>query len=53
LTERLAEQNCNVQLSIYQSFSHGFLQFDNAFMPILEARQAVSEICSDMGKFLS
>lgn len=35
LTERLAQLNCNVQLTLYQSFTHGFLQFDNAFLPIL------------------
>lgn len=42
--------NVNVKLTVYQSFGHGFLQFDNAFMPIAEVRQAVSEICQDIGK---
>lgn len=39
-------------MNTYQSFSHGFLQFDNVLLPIPEARQAVSEICKDMAKFL-
>jgi acetyl esterase/lipase len=52
LTERLMKENVKVQMTVYQSFSHGFLQFDNILMPIMEARQAVTEICSDMEKCL-
>jgi acetyl esterase/lipase len=53
LTEKLMNLNVNVRLTVYQSFGHGFLQFDNALMPIPEARQAVDEICADMAKAIS
>lgn len=34
LTEKLMIEKRNVELTIYQSFTHGFLQFDNILMPI-------------------
>lgn len=52
LTERLSRVNVNVKMTVYQSFGHGFLQFDNVLMPIEEARQAVGEICGEMGRVI-
>lgn len=34
----------DVGLTVYESFGHGFLQFDNVVQPIYEARKAVEEI---------